>query len=103
MNWFLACLNRSLDSTDILLTKVLDKAKFWDRFSTLNLNERQIKILNKLLDGFEGKLTSSKWATLTKCSQDTALRDIQDLISKNVLIKEMAGGRSTSYILSMYP
>jgi Fic family protein len=102
MNWFLACLNRSLDSTDILLTKVLDKAKFWDRFSTLNLNERQIKILNKLLDGFEGKLTSSKWATLTKCSQDTALRDIQDLISKNLLIKEMAGGRSTSYVLIIH-
>ena len=102
MNWFLACLNRSLDSTDILLTKVLNKAKFRDRFSTLNLNERQIKILNKLLDGFEGKLTSSKWATLTKCSQDTALRDIQNLIAKNVLIKEMAGGRSTSYVLIIH-
>ncbi len=97
LNWFLSCLSRSLDSTDMLLVKVLDKAKFWDKFSKINLNDRQILILNKLLDGFEGKLTSSKWAKLTKCSQDTALRDIQDLIEKKALIKEAAGGRSTAY------
>ncbi|HOZ51904.1 MAG TPA: Fic family protein [Chitinophagaceae bacterium] len=102
LNWFLACLNRSLDSTDTLLAKVIDKAKFWDRFSNIKLNERQILILNKLLDGFEGKLTSTKWAKLTKCSQDTALRDIQNLIEKKALIKETAGGRSTSYMLNIH-
>lgn len=101
LNWFLECLSRSLDSTDTLLVKVLDKAKFWDKFSNINLSDRQILILNKLLDGFEGKLTSSKWAKLTKCSQDTALRDIQDLIVKKALIKETAGGRSTSYNLNI--
>ena len=100
LDWFLKCLNRALDSTDALLSKVLDKARFWDRFSETHFNERQISILNKLLDGFEGKLTSSKWATLAKCSQDTALRDIQDLQDKQVIIKEPAGGRSTSYILN---
>ena len=102
LNWFLECLNRSLDSTDTLLAKVIDKAKFWDRFSNIKLNERQILILNKLLDGFEGKLTSTKWAKLTKCSQDTALRDIQNLIEKKALIKETAGGRSTSYMLNIH-
>ncbi len=101
LDWFLKCLNRSLDSTDVLLAKVLEKARFWDRFPAASLNDRQTLLLNKLLDGFEGKLTTSKWAKIAKCSQDTALRDIQDLMDKQALIKEPAGGRSTSYILNM--
>jgi Fic family protein len=67
------------------------------------LNERQVKLLNKLLDGFEGKLTSSKWAAIAKCSPDTALRDINDLLSRGVLRKSSAGGRSTSYVLEDVP
>ncbi|MGH6621168.1 MAG: DUF4172 domain-containing protein, partial [Alphaproteobacteria bacterium] len=76
------------------------KARFWERFATAPLNERQIKMLNRMLDGFEGKLTSSKWAKLTKCSQDTAYRDILDLVERGVLKKSSAGGRSTSYDLA---
>jgi len=67
------------------------------------MNERQIKLLNKLLDGFDGKLTSSKWAAIAKCSQDTALRDISDLLAKGVLVKSAASGRSTSYELADQP
>jgi len=72
---------------------------FWERFAKEPLNERQIKILNRLLDGFEGKLTTSKWAKITKCSQDTAYRDILDLINRGALQKDSGGGRSTSYSL----
>jgi Fic family protein len=97
LQWFLHCLDRSLDLTDVLLKKVLDKAKFWERFANENFNDRQKLMLNKLLDGFEGKLTTTKWAKLTKCSQDTAMRDIQNLLDKEVLMKEDAGGRSTGY------
>ena len=68
-----------------------------------NIHERQVKLLNKLLDGFEGKLTSSKWAAIAKCSPDTALRDINDLLARGVLRKTDAGGRSTSYVLDEYP
>jgi Fic family protein len=78
---------------------VLDKARFWDTHRTTAINERQRLLLNKLMDGFEEKLTSSKWAKIAKCSSDTALRDIQDLLQKNMLQKEDAGGRSTSYVL----
>ncbi len=97
--WFLECLNRSLDTTDNLLAKVRNTARFWDKFSKTSLNERQKLMLDKLLDGFEGKLTTVKWAKLAKCSHDTALRDIQDLIEKEILTKEDAGGRSSSYML----
>ena len=100
LQWFLHCLDRSLDLTDVLLKKVLDKAKFWERFANENFNDRQKLMLNKLLDGFEGKLTTTKWAKLTKCSQDTAMRDIQNLLDNGVLVKEDAGGRSTGYGLS---
>lgn len=79
---------------------MLTKAKFWEQHSQLSLNERQRLMLNKLFDGFEGKLTSSKWAKITKTSPDTALRDIQDLISKGILKKEGQGGRSTNYELA---
>jgi Fic family protein len=81
------------------LSTVLRKAHFWDSYAGTPLNERQRFMLNKLLDGFEGKLTSSKWAKLSKCSQDTALRDILDLVERGILAKDPAGGRSTSYSL----
>ena len=78
---------------------MLAKAQAWQRWATLPLNARQIRILNRLLDGFEGKLTSSKWAALAKCSADTALRDINDLVDLGVLRRTAAGGRSTAYEL----
>ena len=97
--WFLQCLINSIESTADILSKTFYKAEFWKLNAATILNERQQKIINRLLDGFEGKLTSSKWAKINKCSQDTALRDIQDLISKNILQKEASGGRSTNYEL----
>lgn len=86
-----------------MLERVLVKADFWNKHSKTIINERQKKVLNKLLDGFEGKLTSVKWAKIAKCSKDTAVRDINDLISKDMLQKEPAGGRSTSYELNLFP
>jgi len=99
VKWFLNCLINSLKSTGSTLLKVLLKADFWTKHSKTLINERQKKLLNKLLDGFDGKLTSSKWAKIAKCSKDTAIRDINDLIDKNILQKEAAGGRSTNYEL----
>ncbi len=101
IKWFLSCLINAIKSTDTILEKVLFKADFWNKHSKTIINERQKKILNKLLDGFEGKLTSSKWAKIAKCSKDSAVRDINDLIKKDVLQKEDAGGRSTSYELKI--
>jgi Fic family protein len=100
LEWFLNCLDRSLSATDETLAKVIHKGRFWESFKVYSLNDRQKKMLNLLIDGFDGKLTSSKWAKITKTSQDTATRDIQDLIEKGILIKEIAGGRSTSYALT---
>ncbi|MYD79932.1 MAG: Fic family protein [Gammaproteobacteria bacterium] len=97
MEWFLGCLLRSIKLSQKNLDIILTKAEFWSRFATVPLNHRQIKVMNKLLDGFEGKLTSSKWARIAKCSQDTATRDINDLIDRGGLCKDPAGGRSTSY------
>jgi len=97
--WFLECFERALQTTENTLAIVLKKGRFWDALSRNTFNDRQYKMINKLLDGFDGKLFSSKWATINKCSQDTALRDIQDLMNKGILIKESSGGRSTSYIL----
>jgi Fic family protein len=97
--WFLRCLANAIKSTDNILNRVLFKADFWNRHAKTVMNQRQKQLLNKILDGFEGKLTSSKWAKIAKCSKDTAVRDINDLIDKDVLIKEEAGGRSTHYIL----
>jgi Fic family protein len=97
IKWFLLCLINALKSTDSIFTKVMSKADFWNKHSATMINERQRKLLNRLLDGFEGKLTSSKWAKIAKCSKDTAIRDINDLISKDILQKEAAGGRSTNY------
>ena len=99
IKWFLNCLINALKSTDSVLIRVLLKADFWSKHSNTLINERQKKMLNKLLDGFDGKLTSSKWAKIAKCSKDTAIRDINDLIDKNILQKEAAGGRSTNYEL----
>jgi len=98
-DWFLTCLSRAIEGAQETLAAILDKACFWERFAKEPLNERQIKILNRLLDGFEGKLTTSKWAKIAKCSQDTAYRDILDLIERNALHKDEGGGRSTSYSL----
>ena len=99
--WFLTCLLRAVEGTHDTLGFVLNKARFWERFAKEPLNERQIKVLNRLLDGFDGKLTTSKWAKLTKCSQDTAYRDILDLVERGALRKDPGGGRSTSYSLAI--
>jgi len=99
LTWFLQCLGRALEATDETLALVLKKARFWEKHAATILNERQQLLLNKLLDNFEGKLNTSKWAKIAKTSQDTALRDIQDLINKNILTKEPGGGRSTGYVL----
>ncbi len=99
--WFLECLINSFESTSELLSKILLKAEFWKINTKTILNERQHKMLNKLLDGFDGKLTTSKWGKICKCSQDTALRDIKDLIKKEILQKEKSGGRSTNYKLNL--
>jgi Fic family protein len=99
MTWFLACLNRAFDGAEKQLSAVLERAQFWQRHRKVALNERQRFMINKLLEGFEGKLSSSKWAKIAKCSPDTALRDIDDLITKGVLRRDAAGGRSTSYSL----
>lgn len=101
--WFLTILHRAVDQAHLNLDRVLMKARFWQHWATVPLNERQLKLLNKMLDGFEGKLTSRKWAAIAKCSPDTALRDINDLISRGALRKADAGGRSTSYELSAPP
>lgn len=95
--WFLGCLGRAIESAQDALAVVMDKARFWEQFAREPLNERQIKVLNKVMDGFEGKLTTSKWAKLAKCSQDTAYRDILDLVQRGALQKDPGGGRSTSY------
>jgi Fic family protein len=98
--WFLGCLERAIAGARENLASVLFKARFWEKFTAQALNDRQIKVLNRMLDGFEGKLTSSKWAKLATCSQDTAYRDILDLVERGVLKKNSAGGRSTSYDLA---
>lgn len=102
MAWFLDCLGRAISGTESTLASVFRKARFWEKNAGKTINERQKLMLNKLLDGFEGKLTSTKWAKIAKCSQDTAQRDIQGLIEQRVLVKDAAGGRSTSYSLAEY-
>ncbi len=100
MEWFLGCLDRAIIGSEALLGSVLRKASFWQVHADDHFNDRQRKLLNILFDGFTGKLTSTKWAKLAKCSQDTASRDINDLVGRGILTKEPAGGRSTSYSLS---
>jgi Fic family protein len=100
LEWFLGCLDRAFEGAETILSSVLSKAKFWELHVGESFNDRQRKVLNRLLDGFEGKLTSSKWAALAKTSQDTASRDIDDLLRRKILAKDAAGGRSTSYSLA---
>jgi Fic family protein len=100
MDWFLGCLGRAVDGAESILGAVLIKARFWESVRGVSLNERQTLVLNRLLDGFEGKLTTSKYAKLTKSSQDTALRDILPLVEKGILVRGPEGGRSTSYSLA---
>lgn len=97
LEWFLDCLEAALLDTEKSISTILQKAAFWDKYRLVSMNERQIKMVNLFWDGFDGKLTSSKWAKITKCSPDTALRDIQDLITKGVFRKTDEGGRSTNY------
>jgi Fic family protein len=104
LEWFLNCLKNALIASEKILQSVLHKANFWTNNAKLSFNERQKKMLNKLLDGdFRGKLQSSKWAKICKCSQDTAIRDIKDLIDKGILRQEESGGRSTNYELIELP
>ena len=100
MLWFLDCFGRAIDGAHVTLKAVLDKARFWDRIKDAPLNDRQLAVINRLLAGFEGKLTSTKYAKLTKCSQDTAYRDILTLVERGVLVQNPEGGRSTSYSLA---
>jgi Fic family protein len=100
LEWFLGCFSRALDDAQNMLESTLRKARFWEQHAAQGFNERQRKIINRLLDGLEGKLTSSKWASMNKCSQDTAYRDIVDLVDRGILMKDPGGGRSTSYSLA---
>jgi Fic family protein len=100
LEWFLGCLDRAMVGAEHILAAIFRKAHFWESHTHKPFNERQRAVINRLFDGFEGKLTSSKWAILAKCSQDTALRDIDDLVKRGVFVKEPGGGRSTSYALA---
>lgn len=97
LEWFLNCLLHAIENSEKLLEKIIYKHYFWLKHSKININDRQRKILNMLMDDFEGVLNTTKWAKIGKCSQDTALRDIQDLIEKGIMIKSEQGGRSTNY------
>lgn len=101
LEWFLDCLERAIVGAEATLSHVRLKARFWETLQHQPLNERQREVINRLLDGFEGKLTSSKWAQLTKTSPDTALRDITDLVARGILVRDTAGGRSTHYLLAL--
>jgi Fic family protein len=100
MEWFLACLGRAIDGAQTTLAAVLQKARFWQPVRDVPINDRQRLVLNRVLDGFEGNLTTSRWATIAKCSSDTALRDILDLVERRVLVRNPGAGRSTSYALA---
>jgi Fic family protein len=100
LTWFLGCIDRAFGHAETILQGVLMKARFWETHAGARLNDRQRMMINRLLDGFEGKLTSSKWAKIAKTSQDTAGRDIDGLIKQGILVKDAAGGRSTSYSLA---
>ena len=97
--WFFDCLEKSIMRASVIIERTLQKMAYWETFREVDINERQRKVINRLWDGFEGKLTSSKWAKMCRCSQDTALRDINDLISKGMLRNSGEGGRSSNYLL----
>ena len=99
ITWFLECLKNALDNSKVLLERILVKAQFWRKYQSTSFNERQRKLVNKMLDGIDGKMTSSKWSKMAKCSKDSAVRDINELIDLGILTKEAAGGRSTNYEL----
>lgn len=101
LSWFLERLAAAIAGADDMLAAVLEKARLWDRLASQTINDRQKAMLNRLLDGFTGKLTTQKWAKLAKCSHDTALRDINDLVERAILTRQAAGGRSTSYALAV--
>lgn len=103
LEWYLNCLLHAIENSEKILEKIMIKHSFWAENSQVTLNERQRKILNMLMDDFEGVLNTSKWAKIGKCSQDTALRDIQDLMKKGILVKSRQGGRSTNYELNIAP
>ena len=103
LEWYLRCLGRAIGGAQTMLAAVMDKAKFWDALTGVALKDRHRLVLNRLVDGFEGNLTNSKYAKLAKCSPDTALRDIQQLIDKGILARNAKGGRSTSYVLANFP
>jgi len=100
LEWFLSCFTSAVGGADTVLAQVIRKARFWETQAGQEFKERQRKMLDLLLDGFHGKLTNAKWATLTKASPDTALRDLNDLVGRGILTKEAAGGRSTAYSLT---
>lgn len=100
LEWFLACLDHAIEGAERTLSSVLHKVRFWEAIEDQTLNERQRDMINRVLNEFEGKLTSSKWATITKSSQDTALRDITELVERGILVRDPGGGRSTSYSLA---
>lgn len=100
MEWFLGCLTRAIEGRQAALSGIIEKGRYWERLRDVPLNERQRLVLNQMLEGFEGKLTTSKWAALTKSSNDTALRDIQQLVECGVLVRNAPAGRSTSYSLA---
>lgn len=95
--WFIECFSRAIDAAEVGCADVLRKADFWLRHATVSLNDRQKKVLNRLLDGFEGKLTARKWAALAKCSMPTAQRDIKELIDRGLLTRNEGGSKNTSY------
>ncbi|WP_303029375.1 Fic family protein [Bacteroides acidifaciens] len=99
LQWFFDCLEKAITRASSIIERTLEKSAYWDKFHDVDINERQRKVINRLWDGFEGKLTSSKWAKMCSCSQDTALRDINDLISKGMLRNSGEGGRSANYLL----
>jgi Fic family protein len=102
MEWFLGCLTRAIEGAQTALSGVIDTARYWEKLRDVPLNQRQRVVINRLLEGFEGNLTTSKWAALTTSSTDTALRDIQQLVERGVLVRNPAGGRSTSYSLAAF-
>jgi Fic family protein len=102
MEWFLGCLTRAIEGAQAALSGAIEKARYWEKLRDVPMNERQRLVTNRLIEGLEGRLTTSKWAALTKSSNDTALRDIQQLVDRRVLTRNPAGGRSTSYSLAVF-
>jgi Fic family protein len=97
MTWFLACWRRAISRAEQTVTSIAAKARFWTSAAAAGLNQRQRSVVARLFERFENKLTTTKWAKLTKCSQDTAHRDIMDLVNRGILVRSDEGGRSTSY------